>query len=481
MKRFSLLLVLAASVGMLISCTKQEKDNTVIVQGKIENPLEDHVIFTVSGLLEPFLSDTALLDETGQFKTSFELDQCRPVTFKGGTETTQMYLCPGDSISMSLDTEAFDETLKYEGAGADKNNFLAEYYLKFDDGDNPEIPDFYQLRDSTPEAFLSLLEAQNASAGEFLDAAAREQKLPKEFISYMNTRIYFDRVSTIQMLSVRSAKDTTQASKDLDRKIRETVINAAEFKDPDALAMEYQAWLRYYLMRNIYGEISDSIPDFDEKVYDSLYYKRLEEILSPFEIQYVVYNSGIGHARGYNKSSFDKLMPKVEKYVTDTTWKNSLLAAYDEMIFKLNQPLPEDAFLVNLDDEEWLDLTFDQILAKYKGNVIYLDFWASWCGPCKAEMPNSKVLANKLKDEDVTFLYVSVDRDAQAWEDMIRIMQLHGLHYRLGKNTSKPVSEKYDVRYIPHYVLFDKKGDMVKNNMTRPGDPETEKMIRELL
>ncbi|NQT76906.1 MAG: TlpA family protein disulfide reductase [Bacteroidetes bacterium] len=137
--------------------------------------------------------------------------------------------------------------------------------------------------------------------------------------------------------------------------------------------------------------------------------------------------------------------------------------------------------LYNLDDKSLLNLSFEDVLAMYKGNVIYLDFWASWCGPCKAEMPNSAKLAKKLHEEDVVFLYVSTDKDSLAWERMIRIMQLHGLHYRLGDNTRKPVFEEYGIRYIPHYVLINKEGKMVKNNMSRPGDVETEKMIRELL
>ncbi len=96
-------------------------------------------------------------------------------------------------------------------------------------------------------------------------------------------------------------------------------------------------------------------------------------------------------------------------------------------------------------------------------------------------MPNSAKLSKKLAAEDVIFLYVSTDKDAEAWENMIRIMQLHGIHYRLGENTRKPVFETFGIKFIPHYVIFDKEGNMVKNNMTRPSDPETEKMILELL
>lgn len=110
---------------------KQEKTSTVIVTGKIANPLDEKVIFSIAGLVEPYINDTAWLNENGELATCFELDKCRPVTFQAGMETTQMYLCPGDSIFISLNTDAFDETVKYKGNGADKNNFLAEYYLKF--------------------------------------------------------------------------------------------------------------------------------------------------------------------------------------------------------------------------------------------------------------------------------------------------------------------------------------------------------------
>jgi thiol-disulfide isomerase/thioredoxin len=154
---------------------------------------------------------------------------------------------------------------------------------------------------------------------------------------------------------------------------------------------------------------------------------------------------------------------------------------YEKVMADLSQKLPDDSFLFDLDDEELKDLSFDDVLAKYRGTVIYLDFWASWCSPCKDEMPNSAALAKKLKDEDVTFLYVSTDKNAEAWVDMIKIMQLHGIHYRLGNNIRDTVFTTYDVQYIPHYVLFDKEGNMVKNRMYRPGVAETEEMIMELL
>jgi thiol-disulfide isomerase/thioredoxin len=207
----------------------------------------------------------------------------------------------------------------------------------------------------------------------------------------------------------------------------------------------------------------------------------MESILTPYAMQLYIYKTAVGYAERQELEHYKSLMPEIGKYVTDTILKKDLEDKYDEKLFKLNQALPEYTVLYNLDDEDLQSLTLDNVLAKYKGKVIYLDFWSYWCGPCKAEMPNSASLAKKLKDEEVVFLYVNVDNDAALWENMIRILHLHGIHYRLGRNTSKPALEKYDVLYIPHYVLFDVEGQLVKNNMSSPGDPETEKMIRELL
>lgn len=338
------------------------------------------------------------------------------------------------------------------------------------------------MRDNVTDIYMKVLDQVNNEAMSFLNESISQYDIPPSFISFMVTRIYFDKISNMFWLVKRENDDTIKVSKHLQNDIRNTVINAsAEFQDPDFLAEEYQEWLNYYLKSMIYKEIMDSLTSFNEIIFDSIYFKRLESILSPIEVQLLVYNDGIRFAKAYDLVSFDKLQPRIERYITDTTWKNALNTKYDEMVNELNQPLPANAFLFDLDDEELLDIAFDDILSKYKGNVIYLDFWASWCGPCKMEMPHSEALSQKLIDEDVTFLYVSIDRDVKAWENMIKVMQLRGIHYRLGMNTINSVSEEYGVQSIPHYVLFDRKGNLVKNKMTRPGNPETEKEIRKLL
>jgi hypothetical protein len=68
-----------------------------------------------------------------------------------------------------------------------------------------------------------------------------------------------------------------------------------------------------------------------------------------------------------------------------------------------------------------------------------------------------------------------------AWKEMIKIIQLEGTHYRLGNNIRNEVFERFGIEFIPHYVLFNQEGNMVKNSMTRPSEKETEIRIRELI
>ncbi len=481
MNKSPLLLLLLISL-LFSACNIQKEENkTVILNGQIQNPNSEWVIFRVSGLSGDLISDTATLSEDGNFTTSFDIPDCRPVTLYDGKETSQMYVCPGDSIHITLNTEEFDESIYYEGKGAKKNNILAEYYLKFKDTENSEKVNFYAIRDTSIDVFLELVDKNADVASDYYEQLIASGNLSAEFLSFLNTDMHFDKILNMQYVYYSKNKDTTEEYKSKLNRISELTLDAANYQDADVLNQRYQTWLSYYVGNQIRRQIFREFGETDKNEYDSIYYDRLQNILSPEQMEIYLINEADNLSYSYNVDKFEKLFPMVDKYVVNPEYKNAIKAQYDEVVRKVNQPLPDDAFLFNLDDEELLELTFDDVLAKFKGNVIYLDFWASWCGPCKAEMPNSAKLAEKLKDEDVVFLYTSTDRDADAWERMIRIMQLHGLHYRLGKNTRKPVFEEFGIRYIPHYVLFDKEGNMVKNNMSRPGDVETEKIIRELL
>ena len=93
-----------------------------------------------------------------------------------------------------------------------------------------------------------------------------------------------------------------------------------------------------------------------------------------------------------------------------------------------------------------------------------MDFWASWCGPCRELFPWLKEFYEKYHDKGVEILGVSVDKDVKAWEKALDAEKLPWLHVRDeklpgGKHTA---SDLYDVTGIPHLVLIDREGKIVK-------------------
>lgn len=137
--------------------------------------------------------------------------------------------------------------------------------------------------------------------------------------------------------------------------------------------------------------------------------------------------------------------------------------------------------VVDLADEQYASTSLDDVLAKYKGNVIYLDFWASWCNPCRKEMPYSLELQKKYQGKNVVFLYMSTDKNAQAWEDMVAQLNLTGMNYRASDAVKQQIYNQFNLQYIPRYVLIDKNGKVVDANAKRPSDPAAVADINKLL
>ena len=130
MKWFKYFFLLTLILVMYSCADQREEIGGIVLSGKIENPNSDFVVVTLEGIPDKIVLDTVYLNGEGQFILTADLDECRPARFFDGKESTLIYLCPGDSLHISLNTTEFDESLKYVGKGADRNNFLAEYCAK---------------------------------------------------------------------------------------------------------------------------------------------------------------------------------------------------------------------------------------------------------------------------------------------------------------------------------------------------------------
>ena len=137
-----------------------------------------------------------------------------------------------------------------------------------------------------------------------------------------------------------------------------------------------------------------------------------------------------------------------------------------------------------LEDEAGKRLTLDELVSSNKGNVIFIDFWASWCGPCRGEMPKAKEIRRSFANRDVSFIYISVDSDSSAWKKAVKECETSsfgGKNFLLLNGDESLFMKQIKARYIPQYVMIDKEGKVVDTNAPRPTSGKLEDAIMAIL
>jgi len=125
------------------------------------------------------------------------------------------------------------------------------------------------------------------------------------------------------------------------------------------------------------------------------------------------------------------------------------------------------------------DKIFDAIVSKYKGNVVYVDFWATWCGPCRNSIKNQTQMKEDMADKNIKFVYITSPSSPETtYKNMIP--DIKGEHYRVSKDEWNYLCEKFNISGIPHYAIVDKDGKVVDPDATRnPGEliPKFEELM----
>ena len=128
---------------------------------------------------------------------------------------------------------------------------------------------------------------------------------------------------------------------------------------------------------------------------------------------------------------------------------------------------------------KYLDINGKEVsLSDLKGKYVYIDIWATWCGPCTGELPHLKELEKKMHGKKIVFVSISCDKDKAAWEKMVKEKGLEGVQLHNGGD--RAFMDAFGVKYIPRCILLDKGGKVVNANKTRPSNAETEKTLKAL-
>lgn len=455
MKRLTLLLVAFS----IFACKQEEKIEYSVIKGKVENNTAENAI--IQG--HDFEARIPISDD-GSFADTLHLKKDGLYQMYIGGERTGIYLEKGQNVDLTLNAEEFDETLKYSGDLANSNNFLAAKYLWEEQNvDYKELysfeeDEFFKKLDSEQKKMDSLYSTHQVKNDKFDKMLKDENMYSRAALieNYQDAHRYYSGVEDYQVGS-----DFYDDLKDIN------------FKDTLAFrnSLAYQSLLEIHFNRIANEETYDS----GNNNHTLLYLKKVDSSLPD---GYAKDKLMVGHLQFWLKP--DETLDEAYNIYKNSNPNSENLPELTQRYNQLKSLTAGNAS-PTFDYENYKGGTTS--LSDLKGKYVYIDVWATWCGPCLREIPSLKEVEKDYAGKNIQVVSISIDepKDYDKWKQMISEKSLGGLQLMADNNWNSKFVKDYAILGIPRFILVDPKGDIVSADAPRPSDPELRKMLNALL
>ena len=419
----------------------------------------------LTGTLEKF---QAILLDSGSFMIQAEL--YAPTTFLllvDEKPLARLFLCPGENLEITADSKGIifhGSTGGYSAwSQALRNDYLAKYSLAYTESkikDRSDIitqvSELFELRAEHLSQVDKLVDKFALSECEYLfcknevnyaiytylwsDLLQRGYSIKHDVFQFMSRLRLDDTLAVRTSLSYNRALEVYLFLK---LRLKHEWYDAKSF-DPTSDAFN----------NLFYEEILTSIPN--EEVKNGLLTRRIISLL----------NAG--------STSADLLFKRYLNDCSDSFYRKVAFKYY-------NLYVEEKQFSDQGVKIEALQGALFEQLKLHKGKILYLDFWASWCGPCIQSFPVTVKLQEKYRNKAVEVIYVNIDDNIGAAELAARRLGLTGNIVYLDKRQSEEVRKTLQIRGIPHYTLVDKDGTIVDADAPHPASGTIDMRLNQLL
>jgi peroxiredoxin len=458
MRQILLFVLLASQLGW----AQAQSPKTAILRGKVTNPAADSVEADV--IFGQFSIEHTVHKAKVGPDGSFNLEL--PIASKWQWaifNSLRLSLAPGDVLEVAYDGQKPLASMRFSGAKAAENNFLVSYaacctYHAVGQARMKQIgkaEDFAEYRlfeDSVARLQQSTVQAAKAS-------------LPADFLTKITASSTYG--TAYEKLRFYLLKPFLTKGSNPPHDTR--FLDSLQIQDQSLVYhSDYQdfmvEYVNYYLGR-LWTQLK---PNPDETDYHTFRYRFVQDFFSGPTRELLLAELLPGAFRRGNWTVAGQLYEQFRQAYPQSEFLPSLARNYQAA-----KRLAPGSVAPNF---TFTDLAGKPVsLADFRGKVVYLDVWASWCGPCIEQIPAAKILKEKFKDRDVVFLYVSIDAREKSWRSMIEDKQLTGVHLisnQGGIGWESPMAKLYNIQGVPSYFLIGRDGKIFDNNPPRPGEAE---------
>ncbi|MCK0131304.1 TlpA family protein disulfide reductase [Flavobacteriaceae bacterium F08102] len=457
MKKIIYLSIVALTI---ISCKKETKVDYTILSGKIINKeLKSLVLRNMSN---QNTIDTVNLTTNGNFLDTLNTKPGKYVLFDG-ENSTKLYLDTGYHIHITYDVNDYENSLELSGVGADASRYQLAKEKKLTElfGQPSTVYTLYEDAYKAKMAEIKTANLNLLNEYESIDTLflkKEKRNLAYEYLvsltKYQNYHAYYTQkddfrvskgfLSELDNLSVENADDYMFSS------AYKNLVSSITMKLADKYATNDSIDYGLAIIKSI-SNIKN------EDVKNSLLFSKVKSNIAFTDDLEAFYTA-------FNATS------------TNNMHKAKIKEHYD--ILKLvskGQPSPKFSGYENYNGET---TSLDDL----KGKYVYIDVWATWCAPCKAEIPFLKKVEKTYHDKNIEFVSISVDaeKDYHKWKTMVKKEKLSGIQLIADKSWKSKFVESYLIKGIPRFILIDPQGNIVSSNAPRPSDPKLIDLFNEL-
>ncbi|MCK0130821.1 TlpA family protein disulfide reductase [Flavobacteriaceae bacterium F08102] len=455
-KVFTLLL----SILFLVSCKVNPTENVILFSGTISDATSKN--FRIVKKNSGTGSLSIPLAEDGSFADTLTTGTGHYI-FTDSRYRADLYLTNGGVYHLTADGKDFRNTVKLTGTDPDASNYLMtkSNNIVKERGDYAEFnslneADFLAKQNSLNERYISYLESF--------------PNIPKEFEEFEREELYYYHLLTLLNYESLHQRYTEQP----DFKVSKDFLK--ELDGVDYLNEER------YRRRGSYTKLVDL--HFNRKANEYAENEKVDKYMAKLNVfgaipNDYIKNSLLMSAAKYDIGYTDNIDAYYNTYlsVSTSTRNNESITQKYKALKKLSKGQPSPEF-----NDYSNHAGGTTSLSDFKGKYVYIDVWATWCGPCLAEVPSLKKVEKQYHGKNIAFVSISIDTEKarDSWRKMVTDKQLSGVQLIADKDWSSKFIEAYEINSIPRFILIDPDGKIVNANAPRPSNKELITLFNEL-